>query len=133
MALSANQIKAGTLTNTNASSKHQLENFSQLESFAIGFIDKPSSQLADSSTNDSKDTNGLVIEILGYPLDIFLAGILLIFAIIGEHEFGPNILRLLRMKLVDLLCNLVLFILTRNCENSSIDHGHRFSTWSMNI
>ena len=116
MALSANQIEPGTLTNTNASSKHQLENFSQLESFAIGFIDKPSSQLADNSTNDSKDTNRLVREILGYPIDIFIAGILLVLAIIGEHEFGPNVLRLLRMKLVDLLCNLVLFILTRSCE-----------------
>ena len=120
MELSANQIEAENLININASSKHQFENYFQLESYAIGFIDKPSSQLADNSTNASKDTNGLVSEILGYPLDIFIAGILLVFAIIGEHEFGPNVLRLLRMKLVDLLCNLVLFIFTRNCENSSL-------------
>ena len=91
MTLSANQIEAGNLTNKNVSSKQQFENYFQLEPFVIGFIDKPASQPADNSTIDTNDSNGLFSEILGYPLDIFVAGILLMFAITGGHEFGPEL------------------------------------------
>ena len=88
---------------------HGESEISQLESFAIGFIDRPSKLLADKSTNSSgygsdrespvssisdggntkkkPDENEKVdfkSEIMGYPLDIFIAGILLILAIIGQ-------------------------------------------------
>ena len=88
---------------------HGESEISQLESFVIGFIDRPSKLLADKSTNSSgygsdrespvssisdggntkkkPDENEKVdfkSEIMGYPLDIFIAGILLTLAIIGQ-------------------------------------------------
>ena len=86
---------------------HGESEISQLESFAIGYIKKPSKLLADRSTTSSgygseratpvpstagdtikkpneDEKNNFKMEIMGYPLDIFIAGILLILAIIGE-------------------------------------------------
>ena len=98
-------------TKTFEKNGHGESEISQLESFAIGFIDRPSKLLADKSTNSSgygsdrgspvssisdggntkkqpdADGDGKVnfkMEIKGYPLDIFIAGILLILAIIGQ-------------------------------------------------
>ena len=88
---------------------HGESEISQLESFAIGFIDRSSKLLADKSTNssgygsdrgspvssisdrgntkkkpDEDEKVNFKMEIMGYPLDIFIAGILLILAIIGQ-------------------------------------------------
>ena len=92
---------------------HGESEVSQLDAFAIGFIEKPSKLLADksagssgygsvraspvSSTSDGPsdgeyttrkhDGNDRVnsnMEIMGYPIDIFIVGILLILAIIGQ-------------------------------------------------
>ena len=59
---------------------HGESEISQLEPFAIGFIDKPSKLLADKLI----PSNASWSEIIGYPLDILVAGILLILAIMGK-------------------------------------------------
>jgi len=88
---------------------HGESEISQLESFAVGFIDKPTkllsskrasssgygsdrvspiSSISDGGNNKKKPVEderlNFKMEIMGYPLDIFIAGILLVLGIIGE-------------------------------------------------
>ena len=88
---------------------HGESELSQLESFAIGFIDKPTkllsskrasssgygsdrvspiSSISDGGNNKKQPVEdekiNFKMEIMGYPLDLFIAGILLVLGIIGE-------------------------------------------------